>query len=76
MQLPIYRNHDFDSNLYGGHGMDEAYRKLWIAVLNRAIKDIERSRSWFEDENEETGSFQWICRVLDLNPGTIKSLVI
>ena len=55
--------------------MDEAYRKLWIAVLKQAIKDIERSRQWFEDGNKETGSFQWICSVLDLNPGSIKTLV-
>ena len=76
MQLPIYRNHDFDSNLYGGLGMDEAYRNLWIAVLKQAIKDMERSRPWFEDGNKETGSFQWICSVLDLNPRSIKRLII
>ena len=56
--------------------MDAAYRKLWIAVLKQAIKDSKISRSWFEDENEDTGSFQWICSVLDLNPGSIKSLII
>ena len=56
--------------------MSEAYRKLWIAVLKQAIKDIGKCRSWFEDGNKETGSFQWICSVLDLHPGTIKSLLI
>jgi hypothetical protein len=64
--------------------MDEAYRNLWIAVLKQAIKDVEKyhggfstenSLSWFDDENEEIGSFQWICKILDLNPGSIKSLV-
>ena len=75
MQLTIYRNHDFDSPLDGGHAMAEAYRKLWIAVLKQAIKDFERSRSWFENENEEIGSFRWICMVLEFDPRSIKSLL-
>jgi len=64
--------------------MDEVYRNLWIAVLKQAIEDVakytggfftKRALSWFEDESEETGSFQWICSVLDLNPESIKILI-
>ena len=64
--------------------MDDVYRNLWTAVLKQAIEDVvkytggfstKRALSWFEDENEEIGSFQWICSVLDLNPELIKMVI-
>jgi hypothetical protein len=67
-----------------GHGMDDVYRNLWSAVLKQAIEDVakytsgfysKRSLSWFEDECEELGSFQWICSILDLHPESIKMFI-
>lgn len=63
----------------------KVYQNLWSAVLKQAIKDVskyngeffvERTLSWFEDESEEVGSFRWICSILNLNPESIKRIVI
>ena len=63
---------------------NESYLNLWSAVLNQAIEDIfefhgsvfaERTLSWFEDECEEVGSFHWICRILNLNPESIRKFI-
>lgn len=64
--------------------MDEVYRNLWFAVLKQAIEDVakypdeiisESATSWLENECEEIGSFQWVCRILNLNPESIKIFV-
>ena len=64
---------------------DKVYLNLWSAVLKQAIKDLlkyrngffaERTLSWFEDKSEEVGSFQWICSILNLNPESIKMILI
>ena len=63
---------------------DEVYLNLWSAVLDQAIEDVlkfrgsflaERTLSWFEDECKEVGSFHWICRILDLNPESVKNSI-
>ena len=51
--------------------MEMACRLLWCAVLRQAIKDSRwnvTARLWFFSEDQEAGSFLWICTVLDLNP--------
>jgi hypothetical protein len=64
-----------------GHGMEKIYQNLWSAVLKQAIEDVakypggafsETALSWFEDECDEIGSFQWICSILNLHPESIK----
>lgn len=57
--------------------------KLWYAVLNRAIVDLKVSKCgadnriettrqeavrWFKSDENEVGSFLWICDILDLCP--------
>ena len=64
--------------------MDEVCWNLWSAVLQQAIEDVakypggiisEKALSWFENECEEIGSFQWICSTLNLNPESIKMYI-
>ena len=63
----------------------EACKDLWLAVLEQAIKDargtriyysvVEEARDWFKSENEDPGSFLWICRLLGLDPEAVKNTV-
>jgi hypothetical protein len=53
----------------------ESCRRLWVAVLEQAIDDLERgyvyagrAQAWFESDNEGVGSFLWICRMLNIDP--------
>ena len=60
-------------------------RRLWAAVLEQAIKDArggrtyhiitEEARTWFRSQNEDVGSFIWICRTLDLDPSYVRGKV-
>ena len=63
---------------------NEGYIDLWSAVLDQVIEDVfkfqgtvfaERTLSWFEDECEDVGSFHWICKILNLNPKSIKNFI-
>jgi hypothetical protein len=62
--------------------MDHTYKRLWTAVLNQAIKDAqeiyslyaENARAWFCSKNQGTGSFIWICMILDLDPDAFRSV--
>ena len=63
----------------------DACKDLWLAVLEQAIKDargtriyysvVEEARDWFKSENEDPGSFLWICRLLGLDPEAVKNTV-
>ena len=71
--------------------MTESYQRLWAAVLEQAIKDVrsdlrvhkgkvksifnESAWSWFYSENQDVGSFHWICNMLSLDPNFVLSLV-
>lgn len=71
--------------------MIEACQKLWIAVLEQAIKDVrgdarahkgkvksifsEGAWAWFQSESQEVGSFHWTCHMLGLEPNFILTLV-
>ena len=71
--------------------MAEAYKRLWAAVLEQAIKDVqgdERARrgkvrsifsegawAWFRSESQEVGSFLWTCNMLGFEPDFIVSLL-
>jgi hypothetical protein len=71
--------------------MSEGYIRLWAAVLEQAIKDVQgdaRARkgkvrsifsegawTWFHSESQEIGSFLWTCHMLGLEPDFILTLV-
>ena len=61
-------------------GLDD-YRQLWAAVMYQALLDLHQDRpgerwnlirnkalAWFMSDREWIGSFNYICRVLDLDP--------
>ena len=67
--------------------MVEQCRSLWVAVLDRAIRDaqgdvsphvepkhdlVRKARAWMESENGAVGSFLWVCGMLDLDPDYIR----
>lgn len=66
--------------------MDDNCRKLWTAVLERAIEDAlrggkywihrENARFWFLSENHELGSFLWICDTVNLDPSLLRKFVL
>ncbi|UCF82980.1 MAG: hypothetical protein JSV50_17610 [Desulfobacteraceae bacterium] len=71
--------------------MAEAYKRLWAAVLEQAIKDVqgderahrgkvrsifsEGAWAWFRSESQEVGSFLWTCNMLGFEPDFILSLL-
>jgi len=67
-----------DSPMASRDRMEMACKGLWCAVLQQAIKDSRwdvTARSWFFSEDQEVGSFLWICTVLDVNPELILELL-
>ena len=63
--------------------MTEGSKRLWAAVLEQAIEDVrrehghaDRARAWFQSEREGVGSFLWICRMLDIDPGSTRKKVM
>jgi hypothetical protein len=63
-------------------------RRLWVAVLEQAIIDLsgpngvrggERrrlrtfSRLWFTSDNDQPGSFLWVCESLQLDPSWVRN---
>jgi len=59
--------------------LGEACKRLWHAVLQQAIKDARwdvTARTWFWSKDQGTGSFLWICTVLDLSPEFIRRLLV
>ena len=63
--------------------MEEAYKQLWTAVIEQAVKDAqghvttyayrENAREWFACEDESVGSLAWICGILDVDPNFIRA---
>ena len=61
--------------------MDDAFKKLWSAGLEQALRDVqgnyysyrEEAREWFLSENYEPASFLWICDVLGLQPDQFRN---
>jgi len=63
------------------------YKRLWAAVLKQAVRDARQraskgdvsrqmmtasARAWFESENQDIGSFLWVCAALDVEPRYVK----
>jgi hypothetical protein len=61
--------------------MPDACKRLWSAVLEQAISDVqgdsnsdrEEARKWLLSENYGTASFLWICDVLGLEPNFLRN---
>jgi len=63
----------------------DACKDLWLAVLEQAVKDargtrtyhsiMREAREWFRSENEDPGSFLWICQLLGLDPEAVRGTV-
>jgi hypothetical protein len=63
----------------------EACKDLWLAVLEQAVKDargsrrhhsiVREAREWFRSEDEDPGSFLWVCRILRLDPDVVRGAV-
>jgi hypothetical protein len=58
--------------------------QLWTHVMIQAMKDLEasslsntprarRAAKWFASTNEATGSFIWVCHLIDMDPSFIRS---
>ena len=67
--------------------MDE--KRLWAAVLLQAAKDVSgftcerqrsliqrRARAWFASNYYETGSYLWVCDLLELEPSWVRRRMI
>lgn len=67
------------------------YRRLWVAVVAQAMKDLaeegpgnarererarDEARRWFHAERDGVGSFIWVCLVLDVDPGKMRTAVL
>lgn len=60
------------------------YRGLWASVLLQAIRDVDSSErcdrepalTYINDSSAETGSFLWVCEMLDLDPDRIRMMSI
>ena len=61
-------------------------QQLWSAVLHRSLQDLDPRKlyaspantgalaaQWFQSDDEQPGSFLWICLHLGLDPATIRS---
>ena len=63
--------------------MDSAYKRLWFSVFKTAIEDYrgvhgsilrEDARAWLTSDDEDVGSFNWICSVLNVEPFFVRRI--
>jgi len=60
---------------------DDDCRKLWVMVMAVAISDLTSphalhrasARAWVESRDTEPASFEWICKLLDADPGEVRA---
>ncbi|MBF0614335.1 MAG: hypothetical protein G8237_01085 [Magnetococcales bacterium] len=61
---------------------NENARRLWAAVLERAILDLQERTTraeavaWISSNRRSVGSFQWICQQLDMDPASVKHALL
>ncbi|MBF0126082.1 MAG: hypothetical protein HQM02_02625 [Magnetococcales bacterium] len=61
---------------------DENARRLWAAVMERAILDLHEAGTrgeavaWISSKRMGIGSFHWICNQLDMDPGSVKRALL
>ena len=64
--------------------LSNPYKKLWAAVLLKAIEDIDEEDDdiardsaiyWLKSDNDKFCSFINVCEILDINPLKIKTLL-
>lgn len=47
-------------------------RKYYLDRRNLIIED---ARSWFNSTRQDTTSFNWVCSVLDIDPGRVRDYI-
>lgn len=57
----------------------EPDKRMWCAVLLRALKDVCNQRQdcleWLEEDNtDDAGAFAWICNMLELNAESVRAV--
>jgi hypothetical protein len=61
---------------------DQPEVNLWLAVLMRAIEDLDNpderggTMEWFKTPGDEVGSFAWIAFVLDMDPKRLRERIL
>ena len=56
--------------------------RLWAAVLRQAVDDLEHSdtrldaKLWLESDDDEPGSFVFVCAVLDTDPARMRKRIL
>lgn len=61
---------------------NENARRLWAAVLERAILDLQEHATraeavaWISSNRRSVGSFQWICQQLDMDPASVRRALL
>jgi len=69
--------------------LEPAVSKIAYAIMLQAINDIHYggkskrvskwkadAAEWFESEEDDVGSFVWVCRILGWDPGRTRTAVI
>ncbi|MEO5344984.1 MAG: hypothetical protein H7834_01235 [Magnetococcus sp. YQC-9] len=57
-------------------------RRLWAAVLERAILDLQErttrdeAAAWVRSHRRGIGSFHWICQQLDMDPPSVRMALL
>lgn len=60
----------------------ENARRLWAAVMERAILDLQdhslrtEAVEWINSKRHNIGSFNWVCNQLDMNPNSVKRALL
>jgi len=70
------------SKFFGNRCNGSDFQKTLEYSFNQAIKDAQENhsvyarnaRAWFCSKNQGTGSFIWICMILDLDPNAFQSV--
>ncbi|MBF0178892.1 MAG: hypothetical protein HQM03_02570 [Magnetococcales bacterium] len=65
------------------HAMeDDSAKKLWAAVMERAILDLQETRTrnaaieWITARRDGVGSFIWVCHQLDMAPDSVRRALL
>ncbi|MBF0293636.1 MAG: hypothetical protein HQL96_00485 [Magnetococcales bacterium] len=61
---------------------DDSAKKLWAAVMERAILDLQETRTraaaveWITSKRSGVGSFIWVCHQLDMAPDSVRRALL
>ena len=64
----------------------QPYMRLWAAAFLQGIRDVATERSkrdmgratrWFyDDDDDDTGSFVWLCSLFNIDPAVARSKIL